>query len=92
MPTDEAAIQRQYLEGFSQNMICQSLMEEEICTPTGGDTWYASTVQSILENEKYCGYRLRQKYYTEDFLTHKAVKKAGTLPQYFVEDDHEACT
>ena len=64
-------------------------MEDEICTPTGGGTWYASTVQSILENEKYCGYLLRQKYYTEDFLTHTVVKNAGTLPQYFVEDDHE---
>ena len=64
-------------------------MEDEICTPTGGDKWCASTVQSILENEKYCGELLMQKYYTEDFLTHKVVKNAGVLPQYFVEDDHE---
>ena len=29
-----------------------------------------------------------QKYYVEDFLTHKIVKNEGTLPQYFVEDHH----
>lgn len=31
---------------------------------------------------------LLQKYYTEDFLTHKTVKNDGKFPQYYVEDDH----
>lgn len=81
-------IYRLYLEGFSPNIICQELMEENITTPAGGNTWYPSTVQSILENEKYCGDLLMQKYYVEDFLTHKSVRNTGALPQYFVEDDH----
>ena len=30
-----------------------------------------------------------QKWYVEDYLTHKCVKNAGDRPQYFVEDDHD---
>ena len=81
-------IYREYLEGFSPSMIADGLMEDEICTPAGGDKWYPSTISSILENEKYCGDLLMQKYYVEDFLTHKVVKNEGQKPQYFVEDDH----
>ena len=29
-----------------------------------------------------------QKWYVEDYLTHKCVKNSGEKPQYFVEDDH----
>ena len=31
-----------------------------------------------------------QKCYTVDFLTKKQVVNRGVLPQYYVEDDHEA--
>lgn len=51
--------------------------------------WYSSTIESILENEKYCGDLLLQKYFTVDFLSHKVEKNIGQLPQYFIEDDHE---
>ena len=30
-----------------------------------------------------------QKWYVEDYLTHKCVKNTGDRPQYFVEDDHD---
>ena len=30
-----------------------------------------------------------QKWYVEDYLTHKCVKNSGEKPQYFVEDDHD---
>ena len=82
-------IYREYLEGFSPYMIAEGLMADEICTPAGGDKWYASTISSILENEKYCGDLLMQKYYVEDFLTHRVAKNTGQKPQYFVEDDHD---
>ena len=48
-----------------------------------------STITSILENEKYCGDLLLQKYYTEDFLTHKIVKNEGKFPKYYIENNHE---
>ena len=57
--------------------------------PTGSAKWHASTVASILSNEKYCGDALLQKYYTVDFLTHKIAKNTSQFPQYFVEDHHE---
>ena len=44
---------------------------------------------SILRNEKYIGDALLQKTYTTDFLTKKRIKNNGTVPQYYVEGDHE---
>lgn len=82
-------IYREYLEGYSPGMIAGRFTAEKIKTPGGKDNWYQSTVVSILENEKYCGDLLMQKWYVADFLSHKIVKNEGTLPQYFVEDHHE---
>ena len=82
-------IYRNYLEGYSAQQIANMLTAEKVKTPGRAEFWYASTVRSILQNEKYCGQLLMQKYYTEDFLTHKVVKNEGQRPQYFVEDDHD---
>ncbi len=30
-----------------------------------------------------------QKWYVEDYLTHRCVKNSGEKPQYFVEEDHD---
>ena len=79
---------REYLEGFSTKAIVRHLNEDHIRTPTGKEAWHPSTITSMLENEKFCGDLLLQKYYTEDFLTHKTVKNDGKFPQYYVEDDH----
>ena len=79
---------REYLEGFGTKTIARHLNEAGIKTPTGGDVWRPSTITSMLGNEKYCGDLLLQKYYTEDFLTHKTRKNDGKFPQYYVEDDH----
>ncbi|MEE8723602.1 MAG: recombinase zinc beta ribbon domain-containing protein [Atopobiaceae bacterium] len=43
-----------------------------------------------MNNEKYMGDALLQKTVTTDFLTKKRVRNSGALPQYYVEDDHEA--
>lgn len=44
----------------------------------------------MLSNEKYMGDSLLQKTYTIDYLTKKRVKNNGIVPQYYVEDSHEA--
>ena len=44
----------------------------------------------MMENEKYLGGALLQKNYTIDFLNKKRGKNNGTLPQYYIKDDHEA--
>jgi len=46
---------RAYLEGYSPAFIARQLQEEGIPTPRGGSRWHASTIASILRNEKYCG-------------------------------------
>ena len=82
-------IYREFLEGYSPAMIADRLNADGIPTPTGEGQYFASTISSILNNEKYCGDMLFQKYYVADFLTHKTVKNNGQLPQYYVEDHHD---
>lgn len=61
-----------------------------ILTRAGGKRWHTSTINKILRNEKYMGDALLQKTYTTDFLNKTRVKNNGIVPQYYVEDDHEA--
>ena len=82
-------IYREYLDGYGFNRIAKRLEAQGVPAPAGGRTWYSSTVRNILTNEKYCGDLLMQKWYTVDYLTHRAVRNDGTRPQYFVEDDHD---
>src|SRR5699024_7204254 len=70
--------------------IAKVLTSEGIPTPGKKKTWSASTVKSILTNEKYKGDALLQKVYTEDFLTKKKIKNDGQVPQYYVENNHPA--
>nr|WP_296839301.1 recombinase family protein [Butyrivibrio sp.] len=44
----------------------------------------------MLSNEKYKGDALLQKRYTSDYLTKKLKVNNGEVPQYYIEDDHEA--
>ena len=83
-------IYREYLEGYSMKKICQHLEADGVLTGAGKAKWYDSTINKILRNEKYMGDALLQKTYTTDFLTKKRVKNTGIVPQYYVEDDHEA--
>ena len=52
--------------------------------------WSASTVESILTNEKYKGDALLQKKFTVDFLTKKQKVNEGEVPQYYVTNSHPA--
>ena len=66
------------------------LTEEGIPTPGGKTNWSGSTVRSILTNEKYKGDALLQKVYTVDFLSKKKKVNEGEVPQYYVENNHDA--
>lgn len=52
--------------------------------------WSPATIVSILRNEKYKGDALLQKKFITDYLTKKAQKNTGELPQYYVTDGHPA--
>ena len=81
---------RMYLEGTSMQRIADELQERNIKTATGKDEWHASVIDRMLRNEKYMGDALLQKTYTTDFITKKRVPNKGIVPQYYVEDSHEA--
>ena len=83
-------IYREYLEGSSMDKIAIGLEADGILTGARNTKWHTSTINKILRNEKYMGDALLQKTYTVDFLTKKRTKNNGTVPQYYVEADHEA--
>ena len=83
-------IYREYLGGKSYYAIGQGLTADGIRTAAGNDYWLASTLKKILTNEKYIGDALLQKTITTDFLNKKRVVNKGIVPQYYVENSHEA--
>ena len=83
-------IYREYLEGKSLMQIARGLMADGIHTAADKPTWRPEGVRKILTNEKYMGDALLQKTYTVDVLTKKRVTNNGIVPQYYVENNHEA--
>ena len=70
-------IYRLFLEGETTTGIATHLTNLRIPTPGGREKWTASTVKSILTNEKDKGDALLQKSYTVDFLTKRKKKNEG---------------
>ena len=79
-----------FLGGRSFYAITKELEKRGIKSPSGKNKWYISTVRSILTNEKYRGDALIQKEYTAEFLNKARRKNTGEIPQYYVEEHHEA--
>lgn len=82
-------IYREYLQGMSMDKIAAGLETNGILIGAGKVKWHTSTINKILRNEKYIGDALLQKTYTTGFLTKKRIKNNGTVPQYYVEGNHE---
>ena len=80
---------REYLEGYSYNIISKGLEADGIKTAAGKTKWVATTLRKILRNEKYIGDALLQKTVTTDFLTKKRVENKGLVPQYYIENNQE---
>jgi len=92
VPDEQEIVQRifqMYLDGYGKQAIANTLFEEGVPTCLGGE-WSATTVGSILRNEKYAGDLLLQKTYVADHITKVCKKNNGDLPQYFIQDNHEA--
>ena len=83
-------IYKLFLDGKKYKGIAAELTRRGIRTPAGNEKWCPRTVKSILTNEKYKGDALLQKCFTVDFLTKKQKVNEGEVPQYYVENDHEA--
>ncbi len=79
-----------YLDGLSMTSVADELTRRGIKTPTGNSKWGYSSIAGILVNEKYRGDALLQKTYTVDFLSKKHKLNKGEVPQYYVQEHHEA--
>lgn len=79
-----------FIGGKTTGGIARLLTAEGVPTPAGKANWQASTIESILTNEKYRGDARLQKNITVDFLTKKMKPNEGEVPQYYVEHSHPA--
>lgn len=79
-----------FLQGETPESIARTLKEEGVPGWNGKANWYPTTVQRMLQNEKYMGDALLQKTYTVDFLTKKRSENQGQVNQYYIEGNHEA--
>lgn len=92
-PDEEATVRLIFLMsimGLTNAYIAKFLQSNNIPTPGNGVRWRDSTIRSILDNEKYCGNALLQKTFTTDFLSKSRKVNEGEVPQYFIENGHEA--
>lgn len=91
---EQAAVVRRiygmFIEGFSLRSIASTLNREGVNGVYGEPKWCAATIARILKNEKYKGSVLMQKTFTSNYLTRRNVQNRGQLPQYYIENDHEA--
>lgn len=83
-------IYRMLMQGKTAHSIAKQLTSEQITTPAGKEKWQSSTIESILQNEKYRGDARLQKKFTVDFLQKKMKVNEGEVPQYYVENSHPA--
>lgn len=83
-------IYKLYLKGRSVPSIVKELNEKKVESHSKDGLWRISTVQSILENERYCGDMLLQKTFITDPISKKAKKNNGELPKYLIRNNHPA--
>lgn len=77
-----------YLSGLSFRLISEELKRRNIKSPSGLDRWDESTIEGMLQNEKYIGDALLQKTIVRPWVQKKRAASADSQ-QYYVEDDHE---
>lgn len=71
-------------------MQIEKMFAKEGITTRRGYRWVDSNIKVILRNITYTGNLLFQKEYVVDPITKKRKLNRGELPQYYVENTHEA--
>lgn len=79
----------EFLSGKTVDYIARIFKAEKLKSWNGKSNWQASTLDSMLRNEKYMGNAILQKSFTADFLTKKRVMNDGRIKMYHIEEDHE---
>ena len=76
---------QEFLDGKTTDYIKRIFEKEGVRNWDGGTKWQATTLMSMLENEKYKGDALLQKSYTVDFLTKKRTQNKGEIQMFYCE-------
>jgi len=90
---EEAKIVRLIYDNFLNGLSAEATekqLEEMRVKSYKGMHFSNSSIRQILSNITYTGNLLFQKEYVSDPITGKSKINRGELPQYFVEDTHEA--
>lgn len=82
-------IYRRYLAGDTLRSLKAQLEADGVPYITGEAVWNISGLQSILQNEKYCGDVLLQKTFIKDCISKKVIKNTGQLPKVLIQNHHE---
>ena len=89
---DEAAVIRRifdlYLQGTGKQNIANILNAERVPRRYAQKKWYHSTVNYVINNERYMGDALLQKKFTTDTLPFRKKKNRGEKPQFYVENSN----
>lgn len=78
-----------FLNGLSAEATEKQLAERGVKS-SNGKHFSNTSIRAILKNITYTGNLLFQKEYVTDPITGKTKRNRGELPQYFVENTHEA--
>lgn len=92
VPEEAAIVKRIYqnfLDGKSR-LETERELEAEGLRSVKGNVMRDSQLKHILSNITYTGNTLLQKEFIEDPITKKRRKNKGQLPQYYIENTHEA--
>lgn len=81
---------REYLNGKGTYAIAKDLSEEGLPTIRSAEKWNDGVIKEMLLNPIYTGKLLHQKTMTTEVLPFKRQRNKGQLPQYLIEDNHEA--
>lgn len=90
----EAAVIRRifdlYLQGVGMQTIANILNNEGVRRQYGREKWHHTTVNYVLNNERYKGDALLQKQITTQTLPFKRQLNHGEQPMYYVENSNPA--
>ena len=90
----EAAVIRRifdlYLQGIGMQTIANILNNEGVRRQYGREKWHHTTVNYVLNNERYKGDALLQKQITTQTLPFKKQRNHGEQPMYYVENSNPA--
>lgn len=90
---EEAAVVRRIFQNFldgKSRLETERELEAEGIRSINGCVMRDSNIKQILTNITYTGSLLFQKEFIADPITKRKKKNHGELPQYFVENSHEA--